>query len=190
MAENSFRDVNIALANELAEIAGVHDVNIQEAIAFANRHPRVNILTPGVGVGGHCIPVDPWFLIDSAPENANMLRLARTINDHRPAKIVERIMLEVIGFQKTRKLAVKVALFGLTFKPDVDDVRNSPAIKIIDDLVSKGLDVVVVDPYVEEDTVFRQTNNYKFMSADEACEHADLIALLVAQSLFAERCFN
>ena len=187
LAENSFRDVNIALANELAEIAGVHNVNIQEAIAFANRHPRVNILTPGVGVGGHCIPVDPWFLIDSAPENANMLRLARSINDHQPAKIVERIMIEVVGFQKTRKSAVKVALFGLTFKPNVDDVRNSPAIKIIDDLMSRGLDVVVVDPYVDKDTVFRQTNNYKFMSVDEACEHADLLALLVPHKAFMER---
>lgn len=134
LTENSFRDVNIAFANELSIICDKLDINAWELIALANRHPRVNILQPGPGVGGHCIAVDPWFIISKTPEEAQLIRTAREVNDAKPAWVLEKIHAEISAWllERPTKSAVDVtvALYGLTFKPDIDDLRESPAIEI------------------------------------------------------------
>ena len=144
LAENSFRDVNIAFANELSMVAHRHGVPVAELIALANRHPRVNILNPGPGVGGHCIAVDPWFVVDSAPEEARLIRTAREVNDHK----AEWVAAQVEALARATPDA-PITCFGLTFKADVDDLRESPALAI-----TQGLQrafpgrVAAVEPHV------------------------------------------
>src|SRR5690606_29958992 len=131
LTENSFRDVNIAFANELSLICADQGINVWELIRLANRHPRVNILQPGPGVGGHCIAVDPWFIVASAPEQAQLIRTAREVNDAKPEWVVKKVRQEVERFisanPEKAEQDVTVACFGLTFKPDIDDLRESPA---------------------------------------------------------------
>lgn len=136
LAENSFRDVNIAYANELSMICDKLDIDVAELIRLANRHPRVNILQPGCGVGGHCIPVDPWFIVDSAPEEARLIRTAREVNDSKPLWVVEKIKQAIDAYLKEHPeksiTDVTVGIIGgLGYKPGTDDVRNSPALEII-----------------------------------------------------------
>ena len=146
LMENSFRDVNIALANELAGIAEDLQINIHEAIALANRHPRVNIHTPGIGVGGHCIPIDPWFIAHVAPDKAQLIRTARGINDARPRALADRIL----AAHRERPDSA-IALFGLSYKSDVDDVRESPAIEVVHRVAQNVLaPLYVVEPNVSE----------------------------------------
>src|SRR5690606_3934518 len=132
--ENSFRDVNIAFANELSIICDQLDINVWELISLANRHPRVKILQPGPGVGGHCIAVDPWFIVSRTPEQARLIRTAREVNDGKPQWVIDRVSEAVGKFllanpDKTAR-EVTVACLGLAFKPDIDDLRESPALKI------------------------------------------------------------
>lgn len=141
--ENTYRDVNIAFANELAKIGDTLDVNIWEAIKFANFHPRVNIHTPGPGVGGHCIAVDPWFVVELAPELSNLVKLSRDTNDSMPAYVAKRVK-DLLN-EKT-----KVALLGLSFKGDVDDLRGSPAITVIEEMQKLNLEVASFDPYIKQ----------------------------------------
>ena len=140
LMENTFRDVTIALTNEVAGIAESMGVDPLEAIRLANGHPRVNYLEPGIGVGGHCIPIDPWFLVDD-PERGGLIGAGRAVNDARPLLVADRIAHEVSGTPD-----VTVVLFGATYKPDVDDVRNAPAGVVRDELVRRGLVVRVYDP--------------------------------------------
>ncbi len=143
LTENSFRDVNIAFANELSIICSQLDIDVWELIRLANRHPRVNILQPGTGVGGHCIAVDPWFIVSQAPEQARLIRTAREINDHKPAFVIEQIAREA-----AERGTKQVICLGATFKPDIDDLRESPAVEVLQGLVARGLQVDVVEPNV------------------------------------------
>ena len=133
LTENSFRDVNIAFANELSMICDKLDINVWELISLANRHPRVNILQPGCGVGGHCIAVDPWFIVDTTPQEARLIRTAREVNDHKPEWVIEQVKAQVadcLNATNKRASELTIACFGLAFKPNIDDLRESPAMEI------------------------------------------------------------
>jgi UDP-N-acetyl-D-mannosaminuronic acid dehydrogenase len=176
LMENTFRDVNIALANEFALIAEKLNVNVWEAIDIANRHPRVKILRPGPGVGGHCIAVDPWFLIEAAPDQARLIRQSRLVNDGMPGHVEEMAKRAMDGIERPI-----VACLGLTFKPDVDDTRESPAVEIVKKLVATGYTVRAFDPHVQE---LPTLNNHLTLSLDQAVSGADLLLLLVDHAEF------
>ena len=180
LVENSFRDVNIAFANELSLVCDHLGVSVWETIKLANHHPRVNILQPGPGVGGHCIAVDPWFIVSSAPEQAKLIRTAREVNDSKPEWVVDRIKN---AMEKSGKSNPTVAMLGLAFKPDVDDLRESPSIKILEALnneVKQGLDanIVVCEPYVES------YKNYQLENLENSLEKADIVVMLTDHDEF------
>ncbi len=181
LMENSFRDVNIALANELANIASDLQIDIHEAIALANRHPRVNIHTPGIGVGGHCIPIDPWFIAHVSPEKSNLIRTARQVNDARPHLLAERILA---AHQQSPDAAI--AFFGLAYKSDVDDVRESPAIEVVHFVAQSILaPLYVVEPYVSElPDELRAFPHVSLTSAEDALDRAQIIVGLVNHTPF------
>ena len=151
LTENSFRDVNIAFANELSIICDKINIDVRELIALANRHPRVDILQPGAGVGGHCIAVDPWFIVDTTPEEARIIRMAREVNDYKPQWVMEKVKLaitDVLAADTKRTLDdVKVACLGLAFKPDIDDLRESPGVNIAGQIAGLGYNVLWLTPY-------------------------------------------
>lgn len=154
ITENSFRDVNIAFANELSIICDKLDISVWELIRLANRHPRVNILQPGPGVGGHCIAVDPWFIISEAPSEAQLIRAAREVNDGKPKWVINKVKKAIYEFlqENSNKTAenVTLACYGLTFKADIDDLRESPALEIVKELSSMHAGkVVVVEPNIQ-----------------------------------------
>ncbi len=165
LAENAFRDVNIALANELADLAEAHGIDVWRAIELANRHPRVSLLRPGPGVGGHCIAVDPWFLLKPKVE-ARMIPSARAINDGRPEQVVRKILRLVQGIRRP-----KVAAFGVAYKGNADDIRESPAIRVIEILRKADVQVTVYDPLVPHDL-------YPTQALEEAIEGADCLVVL------------
>ena len=174
LMENTFRDVNIALANEFALIAEEIGVNVWEAIDIANRHPRVKILRPGPGVGGHCIAVDPWFLVESVPNRAQMIRQARFVNDSMPEHVVA-LVKQAIGSTGT------IAALGLTYKADVDDTRESPAADIVKRLKEHGFVVRVFDPHVHH--LIGWDGNV-VATLDESTRDADLLLILVDHTEF------
>lgn len=152
LTENSFRDVNIAFANELSMISNTLDINVWELISLANHHPRVNILQPGPGVGGHCIAVDPWFIVASSPNEARLIRAAREINDDKPDWVIAKVNEKVIDFlrdnpEKTIK-DITIACYGLAFKPDIDDLRESPALSITQKLANQGFNILAIEPNI------------------------------------------
>jgi UDP-N-acetyl-D-mannosaminuronic acid dehydrogenase len=152
LTENSFRDVNIAFANELSIICDKLGINVWELISLANRHPRVNILQPGCGVGGHCIAVDPWFIVSKTPKEARLIRTAREVNNYKREWVTGKVNEAVSEFlrnnpQKDRS-DVKIACFGLAFKPDIDDLRESPAVDVVHELLQAGFDVKVIEPNI------------------------------------------
>lgn len=154
LTENSFRDVNIAFANELSIICDKLDINVWELIRLANRHPRVNILQPGPGVGGHCIAVDPWFIVSKTPEQARLIRTAREVNDSKPEWVIDQVKIKIAEFlqanpEKTIR-DVTIACYGLAFKPDIDDLRESPALEIVKKLVSQDLNILAIEPNINE----------------------------------------
>ncbi|WP_321317241.1 UDP-N-acetyl-D-mannosamine dehydrogenase [Labilibaculum sp.] len=180
LTENSSRDVQIAFANELSLICDKADINVWELIKLANKHPRVNILQPGCGVGGHCIAVDPWFIVSEYPAESNIIEQARKINNYKAFWCAEKVHNAMLEFQlKTGKQA-KVALMGLAFKPDIDDLRESPAKYITQKVMqrSNNADIMIVEPNVKEHNVFKLTD-YK-----EAYEKADIVAFLVSHKEF------
>ena len=144
LTENTFRDVNIALANELAQICENLGINVWELIELCNKHPRVNIHQPGPGVGGHCIAVDPWFIVEKQPETARLIHQARLINDGMPAYVLQRISELLNGVAQP-----KVTVLGVTYKPDVDDVRESPVLKLVQMLRDEGVEVAIHDPFAK-----------------------------------------
>jgi UDP-N-acetyl-D-mannosaminuronic acid dehydrogenase len=174
--ENTYRDVNIAFANELAKISDEMGINVWEAIDLANFHPRVNIHKPGPGVGGHCIAVDPWFLYDSSPDLAKIIELSRHTNDSMPKYTVESV--ESI-FRNEAISNPKVAVFGLAFKGNIDDMRESPSLDIIHHLEEKGIDYVAYDPHIKENQLTHQTQNI-----EEAVSGADLLLVLTDHDYF------
>ena len=148
LTENSFRDVNIAFANELSILCDDMDINVRELILLANRHPRVNVLSPGCGVGGHCISVDPWFIVDSANGKAKMVEQARRTNDYKADWVVEKIKNQVLQFEKDNGRPPVLTCMGLSFKPNIDDLRESPAL-FISEKLSHSLNILVVEPNIE-----------------------------------------
>lgn len=165
VVENTFRDINIAYANELAKICRLDHMDVYEIIRIANKHPRVNILSPGPGVGGHCISVDPWFLVGDYPGLANIILAARKINDSMPEFVLERIS-EIMDEHGILDIS-KIGLYGLTYKEDVDDIRQSPAMQVLDCMkrhLAKG--IKVYDPYIKEDIVPNQYHDFNaFLSS-------------------------
>lgn len=181
LVENSFRDVNIAFANELSIICEHLNIKVWELIELANRHPRVNILQPGPGVGGHCIAVDPWFIVDSAPEQARLIRTAREVNDSKPLYVLARIK------QKAERFKTPViACLGLSFKADIDDIRESPAMKIVNHLVKDRVGkLLIVEPYIDVlPDALLNTPDIMLTGLAEALKQADIIALLVNHKEF------
>jgi len=176
LMENTYRDVNIAIANEFARLADRFQVNVWEAIALANRHPRVNILKPGPGVGGHCISVDPWFLVEAAPHQTPLIQAARNVNSTQP-DYVAGLVHSVCGDLK----GVRIAILGLSYKPDVDDLRESPAIEIAQSLAASGAEVVAYEP---NKTGAQIAGLECAASLEAALEGVALIVLLVAHSDF------
>ena len=154
LTENSFRDVNIAFANELSLICNNLEVDVWELLALANRHPRVSILQPGPGVGGHCIAVDPWFIVNAAPDQAVLIRTAREVNDRKVEWILEKIFLDIQLLAKTKNVSeskIPVVLYGLTYKADVNDLRESPALKILEGLGRHHAgEIYVVEPHIKK----------------------------------------
>ena len=150
LTENAFRDVNIAFANELSIIADKLNINVWELIELANHHPRVNILQPGAGVGGHCIAVDPWFIVNKNPDEARIIRTAREVNDSKPHWVVEKINAEIENLKATGITKPKVALLGLAFKPDIDDLRESPAVEIAQIIMQRDdIELFLVEPNID-----------------------------------------
>ena len=175
LMENTYRDVNIAIANEFARLADRFGVNVWEAIEIANLHPRVNILKPGIGVGGHCISVDPWFLVEAAPDLAKLIHTARLVNDSQPEYIIQLIE-RVVG---TDLHGINISLLGLAYKAGVDDMRESPAIHIAHLLKEKGARVAVYDPFRPGAEI---EGLQSAASPAEVLQKAELIILLVGHS--------
>lgn len=180
LTENSFRDTNIAFANELSILCDKFDIDVWELIALANRHPRVNILQPGAGVGGHCIAVDPWFIVHAGGEDAKMIRTAREVNTYKTEWAIEKIKNAALKFENENGRKAKVACMGLAFKPDIDDLRESPALYITRRLIASGLDVLAVEPNIE---AFKE---FEIVEYKEALEEADIVTFLVAHKEFKD----
>ncbi|MGD8149476.1 UDP-N-acetyl-D-mannosamine dehydrogenase [Ornithinimicrobium sp. Y1694] len=177
LTENSFRDVNIAFANELSIIAERLGIDVFELIELANKHPRVNILQPGPGVGGHCIAVDPWFIVSSVPEQAQLIRTAREVNDSKPEYVIEKVLSHVQNVSEP-----KIAVLGLAFKPDIDDMRESPAVHITSELATRvpHATILAVEPNVHElPSALADAPNIELTELEEALAKADVVALLV-----------
>ncbi|WP_199611284.1 UDP-N-acetyl-D-mannosamine dehydrogenase [Flocculibacter collagenilyticus] len=188
LTENSFRDVNIAFANELSIICDKLDINVWELIQLANRHPRVNILQPGCGVGGHCIAVDPWFIVDSAPEHAKLIHTARLVNDSKPDWVVEKVKLKLAEFltENPEKSAkdVTIACYGIAFKPNIDDLRESPALEITKEIADWFAgEVLVVEPNINE-LPKSLISTVTLSEIDSARKGADISVLLVKHEEF------
>jgi len=180
LSENAFRDVNIAFANELSLIAEKLEVDIWDLIKLANRHPRVNILQPGPGVGGHCIAVDPWFIVNAAPNEAKLIRCARHVNDEKPAVVVEKVKRAVSKLKDP-----VVACCGLAFKADIDDLRSSPAMEIVQNLADEtDCMILAVEPNIQELPTSLKTSGVTLVEFDEALERADILVLLVDHKVF------
>ncbi len=180
LVENSFRDVNIAFANELSMIADRIGVDVWEVIRLANRHPRVSILQPGPGVGGHCIAVDPWFLVAAAPADARLIRTAREVNDHKARHTEARIRALLAAAPLG-----KVALLGLAFKPDIDDFRESPALEIAESLARDlGDRIIVVEPFAETLPPALAHTGAVLAPLDAALDAAEVVVVLVDHTAF------
>lgn len=190
LTENSFRDVNIAFANELSMICGKLDINVWELIGLANRHPRVNILQPGTGVGGHCIAVDPWFIVDTTPDEARLIRTAREVNDFKPQWVLKKVKIAIADALASNPgytmADIKVACLGLAFKPDIDDLRESPAMEITQQIAHLGCQILAVEPNIEALPAKLIQANVALAELNDALETADVICVLVKHRPFIE----
>ena len=186
LVENSFRDVNIAFANELSLICDKLNINVWELIKLANRHPRVNILQPGPGVGGHCIAVDPWFIVNSAPDESKLIHTARLVNDGKPSFVLEKInqAVQVIGREKSE---LAIVCLGLSFKPNIDDLRESPALDIAQRVSLMGFSkLLLVEPNITKMPDGFEKDKTELLALEKAVEVADIVVLLVDHSPFKE----
>ncbi len=188
LAENSFRDVNIAFANELSIICDKLGIDVWELIHLANRHPRVNILQPGCGVGGHCIAVDPWFIVDSMATEARLIRTAREINDFKPHWVLDKVKAVICDVQNKHQgkdiADVTVACLGLAFKPDIDDLRESPAVQITSMIAGLGCKILAVEPNISTLPSKLAQKNISLVSQENAIDKADIVCLLVNHTPF------
>jgi UDP-N-acetyl-D-mannosaminuronic acid dehydrogenase len=178
LTENSFRDVNIAFANELSLLCAKEGIDVWKVIQFANRHPRVNILQPGTGVGGHCIAVDPWFIVARDEANARLIRTAREVNNHKTVWVIEQIKLAAADSNAKTGKKPKIACLGLAFKPDIDDLRESPALEVAKALSAQGYDINAVEP-----NIFSH-DDFSLISVDTAINECDVVAVLVKHREF------
>lgn len=187
LTENSCRDVQIAFANELSIICDKLDIDVWELISLANRHPRINILQPGPGVGGHCIAVDPWFIVAKTPEESQLIHTARKVNDAKPFWVIDKVKIAVADFLQARpdkiEKEVVIACFGIAFKPDIDDLRESPALNIVDAVSQFHSGAVnIVEPNIIELPI--NLKNCNLVSATEALKTSDINVLLVDHKEF------
>lgn len=180
LVENSSRDTQIAFANELSIICDQANINVWELIKLANRHPRVNILQPGTGVGGHCIAVDPWFLVSSFPEHSKIIKSSREINNYKTDWVIEKIRNEALEFElKTGRKPI-IACLGLAFKPDIDDLRESPAVHVTKTLIDYGFNVMSVEPNI------KSHEDFEIYELNEAIKQANIMAFLVKHKQFID----
>ncbi len=174
LSENTFRDVNIALANELSMICDDMNVDVWDLIGLANRHPRVSILAPGPGVGGHCIAVDPWFIVAAAPEQARLIRTAREVNIAKPEWVVAKVKARADKFKRPT-----IAILGLSYKADIDDLRESPAVDVVEKLRAADVgELLIAEPYVQSHP------DYDLVDWQEAVQRADIVVVLVDHRQF------
>lgn len=178
LTENSFRDTNIAFANELSILCDKFGIDVWELIKLTNRHPRVNVLQPGAGVGGHCIAVDPWFIVHAGGDDAKIIRTAREVNTYKTEWSIEKIKNAALKFENENGRKAKVACMGLAFKPDIDDLRESPAVYITKSLIAQGLEVLAVEPNI------KSHKNFEIIDFETAINDADIIVYLVAHKEF------
>lgn len=180
LAENSFRDLNIAFANELSMICDNKEINTWELIKLANKHPRVDILQPGVGVGGHCISVDPWFIISQDTKNTKLIRTAREVNNNKTGWVIDKIKNVATQHESKTNKKPKILLLGLAFKPDIDDLRESKSLEIAENLIAEKYYVTAIEPNIK---------SHKYVShfnLSEAIEQADIICVLVKHKEFIQ----
>lgn len=189
LTENAFRDTNIAFANELSIICDELGIDVWELISIANRHPRVNILQPGPGVGGHCIAVDPWFIVSKTPELAKLITTAREVNSFKPEwtinKVRKALQDKAIELQVPPN-KVKVAFLGVAFKANIDDLRESPALDIVEQFAADIDNTLVVEPNIESTEGVAQLKNVELVKLDNALEQADILVLLVDHKEFVQ----
>ena len=178
LTENSFRDTNIAFANELSILCDKFDIDVWELISLTNRHPRVNVLQPGAGVGGHCIAVDPWFIVHAGGDDAKIIRTAREVNTYKTEWSIEKIKNAALKFENEHNRKAKVACMGLAFKPNIDDLRESPALYITRQLRASNLDILAVEPNIKTFSEFDVVNY------NDAIKEADVIVFLVGHKEF------
>lgn len=182
LTENSFRDVNIAFSNELSIICDELDINVWELIQLANRHPRVNILNPGPGVGGHCIAVDPWFIVSSAPESARLIRTAREINDYKPEYVVEQVAKAAEAFKEP-----VIACLGLSYKADIDDLRESPAVDVVAELAARNTGkLLAVEPNIDTLPATLAESGVQQATLVNALAEANILLVLVDHMEFKQ----
>ena len=182
LVENSYRDVNIAFANELSLIAADLGIDVWELIRLANHHPRVNILNPGPGVGGHCIAIDPWFIVDAAPRKAHLIRAARNVNSEKPAWVAEQAIrvLRETG-------AATLGVFGLTFKANIDDLRESPAIEVVTRLLQEfsEIDIMIAEPHIDAlPAALTKSGRARLSTFDDVVKSAKALLVLVDHDAF------
>jgi len=178
LVENASRDNQIAFANELSIICDKAGINVWEMIALANKHPRVNILNPGTGVGGHCIAVDPWFIVSEFPEESPLIKKSRETNTYKTEWVIEKIKNKSLAFKIENKRDPIIACMGLAFKPDIDDLRESPALLVTKRLISNDFEILAVEPNIKEHTEF------DIFTANDAIKKADIIVFLVKHNEF------
>ena len=184
LVENSYRDVNIAFANELSLICEEFDIDVWKLIEIANCHPRVNILNPGPGVGGHCIAVDPWFIVSSSPKNSKLIKMAREVNDSKPLYVLEKIKEKIKGFNKPAK-EITILTLGISFKPNIGDLRESPSFEIAKSLNNLDLKQhLIVEPNIEKIPEELLQENCQLIDLKEGLNLADLVILLVDHEQF------
>jgi UDP-N-acetyl-D-mannosaminuronic acid dehydrogenase len=180
LTENSFRDVNIAFANELSILCDKFQIDVWELISLTNRHPRVNILKPSTGVGGHCIAIDPWFIVHAGGDDAKIIRSAREVNSYKTQWVIEKIKNKALMFEKKHKREANIACMGLAFKPNIDDLRESPSLYVTRELISCGLKILAVEPNI------KSFNEFDIVEYNKAVKEADIIVFLVAHREFED----
>ena len=166
LTENSFRDVNIAFANELSLICDKEGIDVWNLIKLANRHPRVNILQPSTGVGGHCIAVDPWFIVARDKQNSRLIRTAREVNNYKAQWVIDKIQSKANDFYQKKRLKPRIVCLGLAFKPDIDDLRESPALEVANSLKSRGYEVLAIEPNINSHITFEVVQLEELLSED------------------------
>ena len=178
LTENSFRDVNIAFANELSCVCDELDINSRELINLTNHHPRVEILNPGCGVGGHCIAVDPWFIVSSSPSLTPLIRTARQVNDNKKRWVIDKVLLQSLDYEKINGLPPVIGCFGITFKSDIDDLRESPAVDIVRSLINLKQQILVCEPNINKHPEF------ELSTIDDTVQNSNILVFLVAHTAF------